>query len=54
LSVPRSSNFRADQAGSFGFIAVEGCMDCREVTLDDRPGLEFSWSGSDECDQASE
>ncbi len=28
--------------GNFGFIAVEGWMDCREATIDDRPVLEFS------------
>ena len=45
--------FRADQTGHFGFIAVEGSMDCRAATIDDRPGLEFSWDGNDECDHAS-
>ena len=28
-------------------------MDCREAEIDDRPGLEFSWDGNDECDPAS-
>ena len=27
---------------SFGFIAVQGEMDCREVERDGRPGVEFS------------
>ena len=45
--------FRSDMTGKFGFIAVEGWMDCREAALDDRPGLEFSWDGNDECDPAS-
>jgi hypothetical protein len=32
-------------SGSFGFIAVQGEMDCREVDRDGRPGVEFSWEG---------
>jgi hypothetical protein len=28
-------------------------MGCREVNRDGRPGVEFSWEGNDECDQAS-
>ena len=40
-------------SGSFGFIAVQGDMDCREVERDGRPGAEFSWEGNDECDPAS-
>jgi hypothetical protein len=40
-------------SGSFGFIAVQGEMDCREVERDGRPGVEFSWEGNDECDPAS-
>ena len=39
--------------GKFGFIAVEGWMDCREAAIDDRPGLEFSRDGNDEGDPAS-
>ncbi len=39
--------------GSFGFIAVQGQMDCREATRDGRPSMEFSWEGSDECDLAN-
>ena len=50
---PAFIEFRADQTGNFGFIAVQGWMDCREATIHDRPGLEFSWEGNDECDQAS-
>jgi hypothetical protein len=40
---PAFIEFRADQTGNFGFIAVEGWMDCRPATIDDRPGVEFSW-----------
>jgi hypothetical protein len=50
---PAFIEFRPDQTGRFGFIAVEGWMDCREAAIDDRPGLEFSWDGNDECDPAS-
>ena len=39
--------------GSFRFIAVEGWMDTREIEHDGRPGIEFSWDGSDEMDPAS-
>jgi hypothetical protein len=42
-----------DDTGSFGFIAVRGWMDCRKATIGDRPGLEFTWDGNDECDHAS-
>lgn len=33
-----------------GFLAVEGWMDTRRVDRDGRPGLEFSWEGTDELD----
>lgn len=39
--------------GSFGFIAVEGQLDCRAAPRDGRPGVEFSWEGRDDCDPAS-
>jgi hypothetical protein len=42
-----------ESSGSFGFIAVQGEMDCREVKRDGRPGMEFSWEGNDEGDPAS-
>jgi hypothetical protein len=50
---PAFIEFRSDMTGLFGFIAVEGWMDCREASIDDHPGLEFSWDGNDECDPAS-
>src|ERR1700735_3687148 len=37
LVAPAFIEFRADQTGNFGFIAVEGWMDRREVTIDDPP-----------------
>ena len=53
LVAPAFIEFRSDDTGQFGFIAVRGWMDCREAAIDDRPGLEFSWDGNDECDPAS-
>jgi hypothetical protein len=46
LVAPAFIEFRPDMTGKFGFIAVEGWMDCREAAIDDRPGLEFSWHGT--------
>ena len=42
-----------DGSGSFGFIAVSGWLDCREVEIDGRTGVEFTWDGADEGDQVS-
>lgn len=50
---PPFIEFGKDGSGSFGFIAVRGWMDCREVVRDGCPGVEFSWEGNDECDPAS-
>jgi hypothetical protein len=54
LVAPAFIEFTEDgSSGSFGFVAVQGEMDCREVERDGRPGVEFSWEGNDECDPAS-
>ena len=54
LVAPAFIEFAEDgSSGSFGFIAVQGEMDCREVERDGQPGVEFSWEGNDECDPAS-
>jgi hypothetical protein len=53
LVAPAFIEFGEDGLGSFGFIAVQGELDCREVTRDSRPGVEFSWEGNDLCDPAS-
>ena len=54
LVAPAFIEFAEDgSSGSFGFIAVQGEMDCRDVERDGRPGVEFSWEGNDECDPAS-
>ena len=45
--------FDHDRTGRFGFIAVDGWMDCRETTRDGRPCVEFTWEGSDEGDQVT-
>lgn len=42
-----------DGMGSFAFIAVEGQLDCRDAPRGQRPGVEFSWEGRDDCDSAS-
>ncbi len=53
LVAPVFIEFGEDGMGSFGFIAVQGELDCQEVTRDGRPGVEFSWEGNDDCDPAS-
>jgi hypothetical protein len=53
LSGPAFIEFGEDGLGSFGFIAVQGQMDYRKAARDGRPGAEFSWEGSDECDPAN-
>jgi hypothetical protein len=50
---PAIIEFAPDGAGSFGFIAVNGWMDCRWVEIHGRAGVEFSWEGADEGDQVS-
>jgi uncharacterized protein YndB with AHSA1/START domain len=50
---PGYLEFRRDGAGSFGFIAVEGWMDCRPLQTDSGPGLEFTWEGTDDGDRVS-
>lgn len=41
LVAPAFIEFGEDGLGSFGFIAVQGELDCRDVTRDGRPGVEF-------------
>jgi hypothetical protein len=48
-----SIEFGHDRSGSFGFIAVEGWLDCHEARIDGRAGAEFSWQGYDEGDPVS-
>ena len=53
LVQPAFIEFGRDRAGSFGFIAVEGWLDCHEAQIDGKPGIEFSWQGYDDGDQVS-
>jgi hypothetical protein len=53
LVEPGFIEFNSDQTGRFGFIAVQGWMDCREGTRDGRSSVEFTWEGSDEGDQVT-
>jgi hypothetical protein len=53
LVEPGFIEFRAGGTGQFGFIAVQGWLDCRPAARDGRPGVEFSWEGVDEGDQVS-
>jgi hypothetical protein len=50
---PGFIQFANDGTGQFGFIAVDGWMDCRWTERDSRPFVEFSWDGSDEGDRVS-
>jgi len=45
--------FGRDRTGRFGFIAVEGWMDCHETTRDGHACVEFTWEGTDEGDQVT-
>jgi hypothetical protein len=53
LVAPAHIEFRQDGTGGFGFIAVHGWMDCRTTSTDGRPGVEFTWDGSDDGDHTS-
>ncbi len=53
LVEPGYVEFARNGTGQFGFIAVRGWLDCRPVERDSRPGVEFTWEGSDEGDQVS-
>jgi hypothetical protein len=53
LVQPGFIEFGEDGLGSLGFIVVTGGLDCRDADRDGQPGVEFSWQGSDEGDDAS-
>ena len=53
LVQPGFIEFGKDGLGSLGFIVVTGELDCRDADRDGQPGVEFSWQGSDEGDDAS-
>jgi len=50
---PAFFQFDAHDSGEFQFIAARGQMDCRHGQRDERPLVEFSWEGNDECDPVS-
>ena len=51
---PGFIEFGKDDTGGFGFIAVQGWMDCRHSERDGRrPCVEFTWDGDDEGDRVS-
>jgi hypothetical protein len=50
---PAYVEFRDDQTGSFRFIAVEGWLDYRPAQIDGRPGVEFTFEGTDDGDPVS-
>lgn len=50
---PGFFEFGGEDAGHFGFIAVQAGMDCRHSERDGRPCVEFTWDGWDEGDQVS-
>ena len=53
LVAPAFIEFGADLRGRFGFVVVDGWMDCRAVKRSGRAGVEFSWEGIDEGDDVS-
>ena len=53
LVEPGFIEFAGDGTGEFGFIAVNGEMDCRWSERDGRPFVEFTREGNDEMDPAS-
>jgi hypothetical protein len=53
LAAPAFIEFGSDSGGRFGFVVVDGWMDCREVEHVGRAGVEFSWVGTDEGDEVS-
>jgi hypothetical protein len=50
LVAPAYLEFEAGSGGCFGFIAVDGDLDCRYVDVDVHPRVEFTWEGDDEGD----
>ena len=53
LVEPGFIEFDEDGLGELGFVAVTGELDYRDTDRDGRPGVEFSWQGSDEGDDVS-
>jgi hypothetical protein len=53
LVQPGFIEFDEDELGALGFIVVVGDLDYRDADRGGRPGVEFSWQGSDEGDDVS-
>jgi len=53
LVAPGFIEFGGDGTGEFGFIAVQGWMDCRPAERGGRGSVEFTWQGWDEGDEVS-
>jgi hypothetical protein len=55
LDLVESAYFEFDDRGRgcFGFIAVEGDLDCRYADVDGRSRVDFTWEGDDEGDACS-
>lgn len=53
MEVPGHFTFNKHGTGHFQFGLVQGEMDCRIETSNDRERIEFSWEGQDELDPAS-
>lgn len=49
---PACIDLTSDGMGHVRFIAVEGTLDWRDAERDSRPGMEFTWNGSDDGDPA--
>ena len=50
---PGYFEFKPGGTGAFGFIAVEGWMDCRPAQAGGLPGVDFTWVGTDDGDDVS-
>lgn len=53
MEVPGHFTFDKDGTGHFQFGLVQGEMDCRLETGDEKDRIEFSWEGQEEMDRAS-
>jgi hypothetical protein len=53
MEVPGYFTFDKDGTGHFQFGLVQGEMDCRVETRDEKDRIEFSWGGQEELDPAS-
>ena len=53
LVEPAYFELNRDGRGCFGFIALQGDLDCRYADVDGRPTVEFIWEGDDEGDARS-